>query len=294
MEKTSYENIDFMQDKYWRVEITPKQARALRERNVSNNRSLKRKKETYARDMKYGKWMEGTGETIKFNENGELCDGQNRLYAIELAGVPVVVDIKTMVPNNAFAVIDSGVPRDDGDALKILQVPNSARTAAMSRIVQVLKNGSNNIGTHAGMNVNPSRQEVVEFVLEHNDKLQELGNRFANMAKRLEVKGMGPSGWFVCWWLTYCKDKERAEEFINIVENGEGAGGQLLATIMEKNPDGKPKAREWMVYKYIECFNATMLGGKYILGTTNDEMISGCKKLFTEYCDNMRVGDDLF
>ena len=139
-----FKDIDFGKEGYWRVTVTPEQASQLYKRNVKNNRQLKRKKETYARDMRNGLWLVGTGETIKFNTNGELCDGQNRLMAAILAGVPVTFDIKTMVPDDAFKVIDSGVQRNDGDALTFAGVPNATASAALSKMAQVLKNGGNN------------------------------------------------------------------------------------------------------------------------------------------------------
>lgn len=290
----SIEEIDFTFEDYWRIKLNKKLARELLKRNLNSQRTLKRKKETYARDMKKGRWLVGTGECIAFDTDGVLGNGQHRLHGIILADTEVTMDIKTCAPKDAFKVYDSGIQRSETDALTILQVPYAKVVASISKMSQVLYNGSNNMGTHIGINVAPSRQEIVDFAVLNNDRMQELAKRFCVLSKKLEVNGMGPTGWFVCWWLTYCKDKERSEEFLALVENAEGTGAQLLSTIMERNEDGKPKAREWMVFKYIESFNATMLGGHYVLGKNGEEMIKGYKKLFTEYCDNMRVQDTIF
>lgn len=284
-----FEELDFSVEGYWRVTITPKQAAQLLKRNVKNNRRLKRKKETYARDMRNGLWLVGTGETIKFNEKGELCDGQNRLTAVVLADVSVTMDIKTMVPDNAFKVIDSGVQRNDGDALTFAGVPNATAAAALSKMAQVLKNGGNNIGTHIGINVAPTRQEIVNFVLANKDEVQTWVRRCTNYQNHVRVAGMGPTGWFVCFWLTECMNSTLAEQFESDIENQDGVAAQtLLAAIQNPNGDGTAKSREWMVYKYVEAFNA-LSGGKYILSSDGAEVIKGYKKLFKEYCDNMRV-----
>ena len=284
-----FNEIDFNTEGYWRVTITPQQAAQLLKRNVKNNRRLKRKKETYARDMRNGLWLIGTGETIKFNTRGELCDGQNRLTAVVLADVSVTVDIKTMVPEDAFKVLDSGVQRNDGDALTFAGVPNATAAAAISKMAQVLKNGGNNIGTHIGINVAPTRQEVVDFVLANRDEVQSWVRRCMNYQNRVKVAGMGATGWFVCFWLTECKDMALAEQFADQIENEDGIAAQtLLAAIQNPNGDGSAKSREWMVYKYVEAFNA-INGGKYILSSDGTEVIKGYKKLFKDYCDNMRI-----
>lgn len=286
-----FKDIDFGKEGYWRVTVTPEQASQLYKRNVKNNRRLKRKKEAYARDMRNGLWLVGTGETIKFNTNGELCDGQNRLTAAILAGVPVTFDIKTMVPDGAFKVIDSGVQRNDGDALTFAGVPNATAAAALSKMAQVLKNGGNNIGTHIGINIAPTRQEVVDFVLANKEEVLAWVRRCINYQSRVKVAGMGSTGWFVCFWLTECKDRTLAEQFADQIENQDGVAAQtLLAAIQNPNGDGTAKSREWMVYKYIEAFNA-LSGGKYILSSDGTEVIKGYKKLFKDYCDNMRMSE---
>lgn len=99
--------------------VTPRMAKAWLAKNIETNRAPKKGRiPMYARDMKLGRW-ELTGEAIKFNESGQLIDGQNRLRAVILADVPVDFAVMRGVPDSAFDVIDSGAVRTTADSLTL-------------------------------------------------------------------------------------------------------------------------------------------------------------------------------
>ena len=82
-----------------KVRITPDMAkqwlRADAETGHANYRPLDKKLvDRYARDMQKGMW-DYNGETIKFNCNGRLVDGQHRLHAIVQSGVSVNSEVIT-------------------------------------------------------------------------------------------------------------------------------------------------------------------------------------------------------
>jgi hypothetical protein len=89
-------------------------------------------------------------------------------------------------------------------------------------------------------------------------------------------------------------DREMSEQFLGMCLNNEGAAGQLMATISEPNPDGKAKDQEWMVHKYIECFNVVMFDGEYLRGKNMTERTNLYRKLFREYVDHAREADTTF
>ena len=72
--------------------------------------------ERLARDMRDGKWML-THEGIAFSSNGRLLDGQHRLRAIVLAGIPVEMFVWFNVPPQALLAINHGRRRNLVDAL---------------------------------------------------------------------------------------------------------------------------------------------------------------------------------
>lgn len=103
-----------------RKQVTPTTAKKWLSTMVDNNRSIKpRKVAQYADDMRSGRWQTGTGETIKFNTDGKLIDGQNRLNAVIDAQRTIIFDVAHDVPVEAMTVLDTGVSRSPADALRI-------------------------------------------------------------------------------------------------------------------------------------------------------------------------------
>lgn len=90
--------------------ITPELAKAFLKKNINNYRKFDtRRINTYAADMKTGKWQ-FNGESIKFNENDELVDGQHRLMAIIKADEPIKMLVIYGVKNDVN-IYDSGKNR---------------------------------------------------------------------------------------------------------------------------------------------------------------------------------------
>ena len=289
-----WEDVDFTLDAYWRVVITPELAeKILLEMNYKENRTLKRKNETYARIMRDGKWFIGNGEVIKFASDGTLLDGQNRLVAVKKSEASVTIDVKTGLTYEMFDALDSGVSRTDGDALSG-KVANAVAAASVSRIAQTLHNGANNMQSHAGINIAPSRQEVVAFAIENDEAIQWGIKQGRRLRDSINVSGVGITGWFVAYWLTYEKDKEAADEFIEQFINGDRAIKSLRADMLMKNDDGKDKSKEWIINRYVDAFNALMLNRDYTYGENRDELIKAYRKLFVEYLENMRAVGSVF
>lgn len=114
--------------------ITPNRARQLLGDNAENNRLPKKSKiPAYARDMLTGHWHAHTGETIKIDTEGKLIDGQNRMHAVILAGVPIYFDVAYDVPTLAMQVLDTGTPRGAADVLKIAGAQDRMRSGAIVR-----------------------------------------------------------------------------------------------------------------------------------------------------------------
>lgn len=90
--------------------------------------------EKYAADMRSGAWAV-THQGIAFDEDGNLIDGQQRIFAITLAGVPVKMMVTTGIPPKCGRIatidaIDGGRPRGHGQKLHMHGVANANRAAA--------------------------------------------------------------------------------------------------------------------------------------------------------------------
>jgi hypothetical protein len=115
------------------VEVTPLQAAAWLERNTSNRVLRQETVDLYAADMAAGNWMM-TGEAVKFGTGGEVLDGQHRLWAIVTASVAIRLMVMTGITPEAQRVMDSGVKRTAGDALKLGGHKYAGNIAAAARL----------------------------------------------------------------------------------------------------------------------------------------------------------------
>ncbi len=114
--------------------VTPAEAKRWLSTNIENNRIVRESKvDLYISDMRGGRWR-NTGETIKFNPDGRLIDGQHRLQALVESGVAgVTMSIAFNVPDNALEVIDTGAGRRFADTLKMQEAVNRFASAAIVR-----------------------------------------------------------------------------------------------------------------------------------------------------------------
>jgi len=110
-------------------EITPQAASEMLERNYRNNRSINaRRVETYAADMKAGKWT-FTGEPIVFDVDGDLVNGQHRLTAIIKSGIAIASLIVEGVEDQAVTNMDQNMPRTLRNVLEFLSYDNPSELA---------------------------------------------------------------------------------------------------------------------------------------------------------------------
>lgn len=100
------------------IRVTPKIAAEYLEHNINNRKKKPTKIALYARDMAAGDWLD-TGEAIKFDDDGRLIDGQNRLYALIEADVTLSLLVIRGLPPEAQNVMDSGAARTNGDMLHL-------------------------------------------------------------------------------------------------------------------------------------------------------------------------------
>lgn len=190
--------------------VTPAQAKRWLARNAENNRNEKTSKiPGYARDMISGNWLADTGESLKFDPDGVLIDGQNRLQAVIMAGVPVVFDIAWDVPRNAMHVLDTGASRTAADALKIAGASDRMRSASIVRwaIMWDAK-----IFTGKGGSVNPTTTEVLSRYQSETGRF----NSAAARASDCQVRGLGtgsPAG--MAHYLFSVIDAEETHQFFD-------------------------------------------------------------------------------
>lgn len=99
--------------------VTPDKAKEYLFFNRDNNRNKKLSNiNGLAEDIRNGNWTIDNN-SICFDTNGELIDGQNRLYAIIKAGIPVPTFVRRGLIPKSMQTIDSGTSRTLHDRMKI-------------------------------------------------------------------------------------------------------------------------------------------------------------------------------
>ncbi len=116
--------------------ITPECASDwLENRNLPLNRTLSETiAKRYADTMRAGRWLL-THQGIAFDKDGFVIDGQHRLRAIVLAGVPVELFVIPNCDPATFAVLDSGHKRQ---AAHLLHHPYAKTIASAARYLGVV------------------------------------------------------------------------------------------------------------------------------------------------------------
>lgn len=99
------------------VNVTPEIAAKWLTKNDVNRKLREHRCAFLARAIEDGKWIT-THQGIAFAKSGRLLDGQHRLRAIIMCGQSVDIWVATNVPESAFDVMDSGMPRKMHERLK--------------------------------------------------------------------------------------------------------------------------------------------------------------------------------
>jgi len=94
--------------------ISPEYAVELLENNIANRRMDMTVVARYGEDMRNGRWVLN-GDPIAIDANGTLLNGQHRLKACAIYGVPFTTAVAFNVAPEAFSTYDDGKPRSRGD-----------------------------------------------------------------------------------------------------------------------------------------------------------------------------------
>ena len=193
--------------------VTPSLAREWLGHNTNNRNLRESAVARYARDMASGAWGVNA-DAITFGTDGTLYNGQHRLHGIVRADVPVKCLVVFDAPPEAWDVIDIGIARRFGDALKRAGEANPSCLAAVARRAVMWEMGARtNIGT-----VKPTHAEMAAFIDEHPEI--RTSAEFAEKTRR--TAGIPASVIGLSHWLFTRKDYEAGVWFLSRVADGVG------------------------------------------------------------------------
>ena len=161
--------------------VSPAIAKEWLKRNTGNFRKKDKSRVTrYAREMKTGNWHLN-GESIKFDENGILIDGQHRLEACVESGTDFQTVVVRNVPPESAQSVDRGKPRTVAQWLQHQGIKNGIDVASIARNCVAHEKGL--WATRAWGAGLITDSEVIDFANEHQHVITECrnGSRLSGM-----------------------------------------------------------------------------------------------------------------
>lgn len=146
--------------------ISPSIALYILENNNSKNRkiSISKIRQTSS-DILSGKFLVN-GESVIFDRNGLLLDGQHRLFSCVETGVKIVSLCAFGIDPEAMQTIDLGKVRTSGDVAQISGIPSGNAVAAIARMM-IAYDSTN--GETLGRPQDISSNEILEYLRDNPD-----------------------------------------------------------------------------------------------------------------------------
>lgn len=154
------------------IQVDPACAERWLAHNVSNRRQRPAQIKRISEAMAAGEWL-NTEDPVKFDEDGNLIDGQHRLRAVIRSGCTVEMTVVRGLPRQVQDVVDIGATRTASDALQVRGFKHGAMLAATVPIVNWLLNDG-------GWAASYPRDEVVHWVETHEGLAEVVEHAYAN------------------------------------------------------------------------------------------------------------------
>jgi len=202
--------------------ITPKKAASMLNANHNNRRLREGVAEQYAADMRAGKWTVCTAP-IAFYDDGDLADGQHRLWAIVESDFSTTFTIMRGLPRQAGLNIDTGAPRTLVDNAKISGM-NDDLSNELLGVVRAFATGDRTTGRL-------SNSQRLDLIAKHGDEARWAiahGTRGRNLHNVCVTAAIARA-------YVYEGNHERLAEFGQVLSTGYGNGEGDTAAITLRN-----------------------------------------------------------
>ena len=206
-----------------KMPVTPQLAKQWLATNSDNRKPSPAWVGKLARDMRNGQFP-NVGETIKFDTEGHLIDGQHRLMAVIESGKTVEFLIVEGIAREDRFKMDKNRRRSASDELTMGHgIPSAKSAQAVTRLVLLWE-----VEEVRGEVYKPTDAEIVDYVVQNRDAMNQ-AVRYG-MGLRNEI-GALPAAFGALYFLTFRIDAATALEFWEGVRKGEGlhAGDPELA-----------------------------------------------------------------
>lgn len=197
------------------VRVTPEMAKDwLEYKNYEDNRPISNKRvQFYARQIKQGRWALN-GETIVFDKDDRLLNGQHRLRAIIVANKAMDVLVVRGVEQNVFTTMDQGYTRSGAQVLKMKGYTSSSTRSAICRAMYCWETNNGSL-TRISKKVSPDELLLVQECYE------EEVNEAVHYADRVRREVPMSCGLIGMAHILFTRARPRkAREFLDIFETG--------------------------------------------------------------------------
>ncbi len=142
--------------------IGPAEAARMLEKNGNNRPISDSIVKQYAQDMRDGLWRE-TGNPINVDTDGNLLNGQHRLWAIIESGVTLKFHVIAETEQDAFATFDTGRTRDLSQLVGIAYSEHNDKVAVSgaARLIKMWEEAPPSRGFNT--NIIPTRPTMVRY-----------------------------------------------------------------------------------------------------------------------------------
>ena len=217
--------------------ITPEIARGYLEQNCGNRKVSKYMVNMYSEAMKRGEWMLN-GESIKFDVDGNLIDGQHRLYALIEANISLELLVVRGLQKSAFKTLDVGKKRTAGDCLSIEGIANYNQVASIVRLYMKMRSKegdlplfsrTGNTNNFAISSFDITNAQVLSEYHEHSaeyDEITRVAYKLYNDMRLLQTSLIGAYMSFLI--LSLGKDKAKVFDFFSQCIIGENIKSESI------------------------------------------------------------------
>jgi hypothetical protein len=243
------------------VYITPQVAQKYLSHNTQNRKESPRNVNFLVDQMKKGLFLEN-GESIVFDVNNNLTDGQHRLMAILKSGIPYHIPVVRGVQKNTMATYDTGKNRSSIDILNLNGFKNATNLSALVKLIYKYETKNSKAAGSSIKNRIESltNQQVLDFCLQNNDWLQGLMRNSANLYSKAKTRVLGVSNLsFIAYTVGGREPNEQVYDFMkNIygITRTEGtATSYLYSRLYNSKINKEPLNFYWTLGMSLKAWN---------------------------------------
>lgn len=202
--------------------ITPQKAASMLESNYELQRTYKPARSAiYANDMKEGRWNTSIIDPLIISKEGKLLQGQHRLHAVIMAGIPIKFYIQINADTEVFNYLDGGLPRTSSD---FCSKPYASARCAVAKMIWATKYGEVPLSTalegkiksnHTkSYRVNISRQEILE-IANADDPILDAAVIAGDRMRKAMRCGANSLYTFFYWLVSWTDGENVVREFVD-------------------------------------------------------------------------------